>query len=86
LTNVARHSGATIIEISIFLSKTKIEVEIKDNGKGIEREQIVSPDSIGITGIKERVRSAHGKVKFKGVKDSGTSILVSIPLIQFDND
>jgi PAS domain S-box-containing protein len=86
LTNIARHSGATVSEINIFLSKSKIEMIIKDNGKGIEKEQINSLTSMGITGIKERVKSVAGKLKIIGRKDSGTTILVTIPLIQFNND
>jgi signal transduction histidine kinase len=34
---------------------------------------------MGIQGIRERVKSAHGKVSIKGEKGSGTTIRVSIP-------
>jgi PAS domain S-box-containing protein len=80
LTNIARHSGASITEINLNVGKEKAEMSIKDNGKGISREQINSFKSMGIQGIKERVRSIGGKLLIKGINGSGTTIKVSIPL------
>jgi PAS domain S-box-containing protein len=86
LTNIARHSGATIAEITISLSENRIDMVIQDNGKGIEDEKVNSITSMGITGIKERVHSVQGNVKIKGGKEFGTRIMVSIPLNKFDDD
>jgi two-component system sensor histidine kinase UhpB len=86
LTNIARHSGATTTDVKIRLSKNKIDIVITDNGKGIETKQILSPNSLGLAGIQERVKSVRGRVKFKGSKKSGTSISVSIPINISGND
>jgi two-component system, NarL family, sensor histidine kinase UhpB len=86
LTNIARHSGASAAEIIISLTENRIEMIIKDNGKGIDDEKINSITSMGITGIKERVRAVNGKLQIKGGKNSGTRIMVSIPLYQTEND
>jgi PAS domain S-box-containing protein len=86
LTNIARHSGATVAEVKISRFKSKIELVIMDNGKGIEREQVISPTSMGMMGIKERVKSVKGKLKIKGGTEFGTAIWISIPLIQFNDD
>lgn len=80
LTNIIRHSEASVTEVDIRLVKKKIEMIIKDNGKGIETEKINSLTSMGITGLKERVRSVDGNVFIKGEKGSGTTIKISIPL------
>jgi PAS domain S-box-containing protein len=86
LTNIARHSGATKVEISISLTENKIDMSIYDNGKGIAEGEINSITSMGITGIKERVKGVNGILHIKGKKDSGTRITVSIPLNQDDDD
>jgi PAS domain S-box-containing protein len=80
LTNIVRHSGASAMELSLKKLKNTIEMSIKDNGVGIDNEKVNSLTSMGLEGIRERVRSAHGEVSIKGVKGSGTTILVTIPL------
>jgi PAS domain S-box-containing protein len=80
LTNVARHSEATVVEIYLRQIRNKIDLFIKDNGKGIDEDKINSISSMGITGIKERVKSVSGNVIIKGEKNAGTIIEVQIPL------
>jgi PAS domain S-box-containing protein len=80
LTNIARHSGASTVEVNLAWLKNKIEMVIKDNGKGIDPEKVNSLSSMGIAGIKERVKSVRGVVRITGEKDTGTRIVVSIPL------
>jgi signal transduction histidine kinase len=86
LTNIARHSEASVAEIHLRLLRKKIELHIKDNGKGIDENEINSSKSMGIIGMKERVSSVSGRLLIKGVKGSGTSIKVSIPLKHRNKD
>ena len=80
LTNIVRHSEATVVEIYLRQIRNKIDLFIKDNGKGIEEDKISSISSMGITGIKERVKSVSGNIIIKGEKNIGTIIDVQIPL------
>ena len=80
LTNIIRHSQATFSEVSLNLIDSRVELVIKDNGKGIEKEKINSLTSMGIMGMKERVRLVNGKLLIAGKKGSGTTIKVSIPV------
>jgi signal transduction histidine kinase len=80
LTNIVRHSEATVVEIYLRQISNKIDLLIKDNGKGIEESKLSSLSSMGITGIKERIKSVSGNVIIKGEKDTGTIIEVQIPL------
>jgi signal transduction histidine kinase len=87
LTNIARHSGATRAEVNLNIIENKIEMIIKDDGRGIEKDKVNSLKSMGIAGIKERVKSVHGKITFSGENGSGTRIKVLIPLlIEKNND
>jgi PAS domain S-box-containing protein len=87
LTNIARHSGATKAEVNLNIIENKIEMIIKDDGRGIEKDKVNSLKSMGIAGIKERVKSVHGKITFSGENGSGTRIKVLIPLlVEKDND
>jgi len=80
LTNISRHSEASVVTVTLGLSKGNIELLITDNGIGIKLHEINSLSSFGIAGIKERIRSVGGKVLIKGDKSAGTSIRVSMPL------
>jgi PAS domain S-box-containing protein len=80
LTNIARHSGASALELSLKKLENAIEMSIKDNGVGIDHEKVNSMTSMGLEGIRERVKSVHGEVTIKGDKGSGTSIIVTIPV------
>jgi PAS domain S-box-containing protein len=79
LTNIARHSGASALELSLKRLENAIEMIIKDDGVGINNSKVESLASMGIQGIRERVKSAHGVVSIKGEKGSGTTIRVAIP-------
>jgi len=80
LTNVARHAKATRIKVSLKEKAGKIELKVRDNGKGITEEQISNPKSFGLIGIKERAYYLDGKVVIKGLQDKGTTITIRIPL------
>jgi signal transduction histidine kinase len=57
----------------------KLELEVKDNGKGIKEKQLADPKSFGIIEIIERVRSLGGEEIFKGVPNKGTIVTIRIP-------
>src|SRR4030043_441732 len=80
LTNVARHSHATRVKVSLRQKATKIELKVEDNGKGITEKQISSPQSFGFIGMRERVYSWGGEVKIIGASGNGTTVTVTIPL------
>ena len=82
LTNIARHSGASATEIELSIRKNKIEMIITDNGSGIAKDKVTSLESMGIAGMKERVKSVNGEIIIKGETGAGTRIKVIIPIIK----
>ncbi|MCK4329397.1 PAS domain S-box protein [candidate division WOR-3 bacterium] len=80
LTNVARHADATRVKVSLREKAGKLELKVRDNGKGITEKQISDPKSFGIIGIRERVHPWGGEVKIRGVRNKGTTVTVSINL------
>ncbi len=78
LTNVARHANATEAKAFLKNENNSLILQISDNGKGIIQEQITSPTSFGIIGIKERAHSIGGKIEIDGVKDKGTTVTLTI--------
>jgi len=80
LTNIARHSCASKTDVDLHILNNKVEMLIEDNGTGIEKSKVNSFRSMGLAGMKERVKSAHGNITISGERGSGTRIKVLIPL------
>lgn len=80
LTNIARHSQATRVQISLLNYQSNIFLEIQDNGKGITQEQIKDFKSLGIHGMEERAMVFGGQVYIEGFAGKGTKVKVEIPI------
>lgn len=80
LTNVIRHSLATEVKVAVKRTSKRITMKIVDNGLGIPEEKIVSPGSLGIVSMRERVRQFHGIIDFKSSRGKGTVVSILIPL------
>jgi PAS domain S-box-containing protein len=80
LTNIARHSGAYLVELKLNRLKDKILLAIRDDGVGIDKDKLNSMNSMGLEGIRERVTKVHGEVLIKGEKGKGTIVKVTIPV------
>lgn len=80
MTNVLRHAEATEINVSLSVKDDDIILKIRDNGRGITRDQMIKPQSFGLIGIRERVRFWGGISEFEGVPGKGTTITIAIPL------
>lgn len=82
MINVARHAGATQVQILLKEKGDRLVLKVKDNGKGISKEDIANPASFGIIGIRERIRFRGGKLTFLGTPGRGTTVKISIPRSQ----
>jgi signal transduction histidine kinase len=80
LTNIVRHAEATKVSVSLKATDKKVELMVKDDGKGITEEQLAKPNSFGLLGIRERAHYWGGDVKIAGKSGKGTIVKVNIPL------
>ena len=80
LNNVARHANATSVHIDLARQNGHLRLIVQDNGKGITREQIHDPESLGIIGMQERVRFMKGDLKIEGFKNEGTTVTLQAPV------
>lgn len=80
LTNTTRHSKAT--EVNIFLKEKEsvLELRIQDDGRGITESEIYSPSSLGLMGMRERLRPFGGELKIEGIQEQGTILRIALPL------
>ena len=83
LTNIARHSQATRVEIRIASSRAApgepcIELLIADNGRGVDLR--VPRSGLGLLGMRERVSALGGSITLVSECDGGFKIVSSLPL------
>lgn len=80
LSNIARHSGASQVNVKMTEVGRDLNLIIKDNGKGIDFEKLSSPQDsknhYGLKNIKARVEQIGGKVEFKN--EGGSIIAICI--------
>jgi two-component system sensor histidine kinase UhpB len=78
LTNVARHSGATRVRILLGGSAGRLALRIEDDGRGIRDAEIAHRDSLGLLGMRERVRRWGGTMQIEGEPGRGTRLRVNL--------
>jgi signal transduction histidine kinase len=84
LTNVHRHAGASAASVRLQRDRDYLELEIKDNGKGIPQDRLLNlynssnRTGVGIAGMRERVRELGGHLEVRSA-GRGTSVPVTLP-------
>jgi signal transduction histidine kinase len=79
LANVVRHARASQVEVSLAIRDGAAVLEIRDNGRGITREEASGPH-LGLLGIRERAELLGGSMAVEGRSGEGTVLTVTLPL------
>jgi two-component system, NarL family, sensor histidine kinase ComP len=79
LNNAMKHSEATHVNLSLTQQNQILTIDYQDNGVGMEIAQLKdSFETIGLSGIKERIKSIGGTVKIHSNSGNGMRILIEI--------
>lgn len=79
LSNSIRHSGASQVQIQLFLLDDTFHMRISDNGSGF----CYLPDKVqghGLINIENRAQELNGSWELKSNPNQGTSITISVPI------
>ncbi len=81
LTNIAKHAQATEVRIELSCTATHCSLTVQDNGVGSAPASLARklPLSLGLQGIRERVRLLNGDVNITTRKKEGFRLEVSLP-------
>ncbi len=80
LTNVARHSFAKNVYVSLVQKDKQLILTIRDNGTGFEEKSQGTRRTLGLLGMKERAVMMGGTYNISGKKGEGTTVSVVVPL------
>jgi PAS domain S-box-containing protein len=82
LTNVARHAGATRVDVKLERTGDRLVLDVIDDGKGIKPNALKSPTSLGLLGLRERARGLGGDVMIGWHVPHGTRVSLRVPIAQ----
>lgn len=82
INNSVKHGHAQKITINLHYSRPgkKLEIVLKDNGKGFDLTKLKKADGMGLKNVKSRVDYHKGEFTLKSSKKFGTQYDISIPL------
>jgi two-component system, NarL family, sensor histidine kinase LiaS len=80
LSNAARHSQATQVQLTLKQEQEQVMLTISDSGCGFD-PATVSSQSLGLRSMKERMESIGGTLLLQSSSGQGTRIVACYPLI-----
>jgi two-component system sensor histidine kinase UhpB len=85
LTNIARHAGASAIEVDVAIAGNMLIVDVHDDGRGfvpdaIMRHRTSTGQGVGLFGMEERARLVGGQLTISSALGKGTTVQITLPL------
>jgi two-component system sensor histidine kinase UhpB len=85
LTNVTRHAGATVVELTVAVKEASTELRVSDDGRGFDPAVLPHANSLtpgpglGLIGMAERARLVGGELDVRSAPGGGTTITLRVP-------
>lgn len=81
LSNVAKHAGATRVDVTIEPTDNAVVATVGDNGRGFAPSQRVAPtgQGLGLLGMRERLALVAGWLELDTQPGGGTTLRATVP-------
>jgi signal transduction histidine kinase len=83
MNNVAKHSEAELVKLSLINAGNNVELSIVDDGRGFDLEKTISKSDpmsgYGLTGMIDRAEICGGRLDIASTKGQGTAIHLILP-------
>jgi PAS domain S-box-containing protein len=84
MNNIAKHSQANLVRLTLRKQKTQLEWMIEDNGTGFDLEKFFSSEGakrgLGLSSMRERAELSGGKFVVESTQGKGTILRANWPL------
>jgi signal transduction histidine kinase len=77
--NIAKHARARTIWLELHTIGQALRIEVRDDGRGFNVAKV--RNGMGLNNLHERAQELHGRVEVSSQPGQGTSVLISIPLL-----
>jgi ligand-binding sensor domain-containing protein/two-component sensor histidine kinase len=78
INNIHKHAGATEVLLELLISPDKLEMHIRDDGRGFDSN--IPAEGNGLLNLKERTEKWHGDFNLVSSPGNGAEISIRIPL------
>ena len=80
-TNILKHSGATVADLTVTVDADSLVLRIRDNGRGLQPGLKTGTGAgQGLAGIRHRVTALGGRVNIGKWEEGGTEVRARVPL------
>jgi two-component system, NarL family, sensor histidine kinase UhpB len=79
LTNAVRHAEPKHITVELTEAAARLDLVVRDDGRGMVANK---PTGFGLRGMQERVEGLGGRYRLDSATGRGTSINISLPLVE----
>ena len=79
LSNIARHSQASAVQIHLNLDEEQVCLSIADNGQGFNPQNL--SNGYGLKSMRERLSALNGHIHIESAPGKGTTILACCPAV-----
>ncbi len=78
--NIARHARARTVWLALRTVEQELCITVRDDGQGFDPAHVRS--GMGLSSLHERTRALHGSVEISSQPGQGTTVLITIPLLE----
>lgn len=80
LNNISKHAATEECRINLYREKDQVTMTVVDSGRGFTYPiQAATGNSIGISGMQERVKTLGGQLTIESKPQEGTIVTISLP-------
>ena len=77
VTNAARHSGCSNVEIELHIERSWLVLTVRDDGGGFDVES--STEGNGLVSMRRRAVSLGGELQLNSIEGESTEIILRVP-------
>jgi signal transduction histidine kinase len=78
MNNSLKHAAATLVAVQIRAVGERVELEVKDNGRGFEEQVVGATGGMGLITMRERTENLGGTLTIDSAIGEGTNVSVVV--------
>ena len=88
LSNVARHSEASAVDVELFYDGSELTLNVRDDGRGPPAGDFdtLADGRMGLAGMRERALALGGSVELEAREQTGTLLRIRIPVTDLNHN
>lgn len=80
LNNVVKHAKAHSVDVCVSYGESWVGLRVGDDGVGFDSEMAAREKGLGVVGMRERLQSVGGELRWESAPSHGTMIIARVPL------